>query len=201
MRKLRCTRYEDPYNGDGYILQGIARDVGFHLVHEVGVEALTVVQLEYLPASMGWNCEVVLAGKKVLCGLTLDLSMVDHVHRLVVHEQQNLSSMRIFVRSELFDPLFEQWDCHPGFSLTAVRYQEFALVSPIKARVFSLFQIIKGFSFYPIQETVRDVARISPLGGGQSKSPGRELLPAGGRCKAPSRAQGRSSWKLTVFIS
>ena len=192
MRKLRCTRYEDPYNGDGYILQGIARDVGFHLVHEVGVEALTVVQLEYLPASMGWNCEVVLAGKKVLCGLTLDLSMVDHVHRLVVHEQQNLSSMRIFVRSELFDPLFEQWDCHPGFSLTAVRYQEFALVSPIKARVFSLFQIIKGFSFYPIQETVRDVARISPLGGGRASPQEGNYFQLGGAVRHPVGPRGEA---------
>ena len=36
---------EDPHygQGDGDVLQGIARDVGFHLVHDVGVEDLPVV--------------------------------------------------------------------------------------------------------------------------------------------------------------
>ena len=67
-------------------------------------------------ASMCWSCDVVSAGKGDLCGLqTLELSIVDPVHRRVVHEQQHLSSLRVFVRIELFDSLFEQWDGHTGF--------------------------------------------------------------------------------------
>ena len=82
---------ENPYDGqgDGDVIQGITCDVGFHLVHDVGVEALSVVQLEGLddPSIHGWSCDVVLAVKGDLCGLpTLDLSIVDPVHRRVVHD-------------------------------------------------------------------------------------------------------------------
>ena len=53
-----ATGTEDSHDGqgDGDV---IARDVGFHLVHDVGVEALS--------ASMGWSCDVVLDGKGDLC--------------------------------------------------------------------------------------------------------------------------------------
>ena len=42
--------------------------------------------------------------EKAICVLqTLHLSIVDPVHRRVVHEQQHLSSLRVFVRIELFE--------------------------------------------------------------------------------------------------
>ena len=70
------------------------------------MEALSVVQLEGLDDTSihGWSCDVVLAVKGDLCVLqTLDLSIVDPVHRSVVHEQQHLSSLRVSVRIELFE--------------------------------------------------------------------------------------------------
>ena len=57
----------------------------------------------------------------------------DPVHRRVAHELQHLSSLRVFVRIELFDPLFEQCDGHPGFSLLRSP-REFALVGPLQGK-------------------------------------------------------------------
>ena len=70
------------------------------------MEVLSVVQLEGPDDTSihGWSCDVVLAVKGDLCVLqTLDLSIVDPVHRSVVHEQQHLSSLRVSVRIELFE--------------------------------------------------------------------------------------------------